>query len=72
MGSDLIGFDDARRRLRITGQSYVGVREIPVERIVGSLDRAADFDRDFRPQRRLSRARLASLAKDTDLSKYIL
>lgn len=61
MGSDLIGFDDARRRLRITGQSYVGVREIPVERIVGSLDRATDFDRDFRPQRRQSRARLASL-----------
>lgn len=61
MTSDLLGFDEARRRLRIVGQSYVGVREIPVERIVGSLDRTGDFDRDFRPRRPLSRARLASL-----------
>ena len=61
MTSDLLGFDEARRRLRIVGQSYVGVREIPVQRIVGSLDRTGDFDRDFRPRRRLSRARLASL-----------
>jgi hypothetical protein len=59
--SDLLPFDEARRRLRIIGQSYVGVREIPVERIIGSLDRSSDFDRDFRPRRSLSRARLASL-----------
>ena len=61
MTSDLLPFDEARSRLRIVGQAYIGVREIPVERIVGSLDRAADFDREFRPQRRLSRDRLASL-----------
>ena len=58
---DLLPFDEARRRLQIVGQSYLGVRAIPVARIVGSLDRNADFDRDFRPRRRLSRARLGSL-----------
>jgi hypothetical protein len=58
---DLLPFDEARRRLHVIGQSYLGVRPIPVERIVGSLDRNADFDRDFRPRRGLSRGRMASL-----------
>jgi hypothetical protein len=43
----LLPFDETRRRLRVVGRSYVGLREIPVERIVGSVDRARDFDRDF-------------------------
>jgi hypothetical protein len=52
-------FDEVRRRLKIVGQSYGGIREIPVERIVGSVDRNADFDRDFKTGR--SRSRLAAL-----------
>jgi hypothetical protein len=58
---DLLALDEIRRRLRIFGQSYLGVTEIPVAQIIGSLDRNADFDRSFRPRRRLSRGRLASL-----------
>jgi hypothetical protein len=58
---DLLAFDEVRDRLRIVGQSYAGVQAIPVARIVGSLDRTADFDRDFRPRRGLSRTRLQSL-----------
>jgi hypothetical protein len=46
---------------RVSGQAYLGVREIPLDRIVGSVDRSDDFDRGFRPRRRLSRSRLASL-----------
>jgi hypothetical protein len=57
----LIPFDEARRRLRVSRQSYLGVQEIPIDRIVGSVDRSADFDRDFRARRGLSRNRLASL-----------
>jgi hypothetical protein len=57
----LLELDDVRRRLRVVGQSYLGVRAIPVARIVGSLDHNADFDRDFRPRRGLSRGRLAGL-----------
>jgi hypothetical protein len=60
---DLLPFDETRRRLRVLGQAYVGVREIPVERIVGSVDREGDFDRDFRPRRRLSRSRLANFRR---------
>lgn len=57
----LLPFDEVRRRLRVVGQSYLGVREIPVAQIVGSVDRNADFDRDFRPRRGVSRERLARL-----------
>jgi hypothetical protein len=57
----LLPFEEASRRLRISGQSYLGIKEIPVDRIVGSVDRSADFGRDFKPRRGLSRSRLASL-----------
>jgi hypothetical protein len=57
----LLPLDEVRRRLRIVGQSYVGLREVPLERIVGSVDRSADFDRGFTARRSLSRSRLASL-----------
>lgn len=60
---DLLPLDEARRRLRIVSQSYLGVRPIPVDRIIGSLDRSTDFDRAFRPRRDVSRARLASLRR---------
>jgi hypothetical protein len=57
----LLPLDEVRRRLRITGQSHAGVREVPLDRIVGSVDRSEDFGRDFRLRRSLSRSRLAGL-----------
>jgi len=59
--SGLIPFDEARQRLRVTGHSHLGVRAIPIERIVGSVDRSKDFDRDFHARHGLSRSRLQSL-----------
>ncbi|HTP22857.1 MAG TPA: hypothetical protein VMJ65_24840, partial [Solirubrobacteraceae bacterium] len=58
---DLLPFDETRRRLRVMGQTYVGLKEIPIDRIVGSVNRELDFDRNFKPRRGLSRSRLASL-----------
>lgn len=57
----LLPLDEVQRRLRIVGQSYVGVRPVSLERIVGAVDRSADFGRDFKLRRSLSRSRLASL-----------
>ena len=57
----LLPLDEVRRRLRITGQSYAGLREVELSRIVGSVDRSADFGRDFTSRRSLSRSRMASL-----------
>lgn len=45
----LVSFDDASRRLRITGRSSAGVREIRVDWIVGSVGRSRDVSRDFSP-----------------------
>jgi hypothetical protein len=64
--SDLLPFDEASRRLAISSRSYLGVRGIPVDRIVGSVDRGEDFDREFKPRRRLSRTRLQRLRELAD------
>jgi hypothetical protein len=45
----LLSFDAVKHSLRIGGQSYMGVRTVEVAKIVGSVDRYADFDRAFMP-----------------------
>jgi len=54
----LLPFAEAGRRLRVTGQSYLGVHEIPLNRIIGSVDRSRDVDRHFKTGRGLSSSRL--------------
>jgi len=48
----LLPLKEVTGRLRVVGQSYVGIRTIPIKAIVGSVDRAVDFDRFFRPRKR--------------------
>jgi hypothetical protein len=48
----LLPLGEVTRRLRVLGQRYVGIRTIPIESIVGSVDRAVDFDRMFKPRAR--------------------
>jgi hypothetical protein len=57
----LLPLREVTSHLRILGESYVGLREIPIDRIVGSLDRSVDFDRLFRTRRRDLRRRLDAL-----------
>ena len=40
-----------------TGERRVGLKSIPLDTIVGSVDRAEEFDRDFRPRSARVRAR---------------
>lgn len=47
----LLPFDEVRRLLPYQGQHYLGMRTIPVRRIVGSVGRYQDFDRAFLPRR---------------------
>lgn len=54
---ELLPLDEVRSRLRLFEQTYVGVRPIPVDAIVGSAGRSRDFDRDFLPRRPELRAR---------------
>ena len=60
---DLLPYHKARQGLVLEGESHRGVRAVPVNRIVGSTDRARDFDRAFRPRRREAAARWQSVAR---------
>ena len=57
----LLPLRDVRRHLRVLGEHYVGMREIPTDAIVGSVDRTVDFDRFFRTRRRELKHRLDAL-----------
>jgi hypothetical protein len=58
----LLPYAEVTRRLRIRSQRYVGVEPIPLDKVVGSVDRRnADFDRSFKPMRRELRDRMRRL-----------
>jgi ParB-like nuclease domain len=48
---ELLALEDATALLRPCGQAYIGVRTIAVRAIVGTVDRAGDFDGEFLPRR---------------------
>jgi uncharacterized ParB-like nuclease family protein len=54
---DLLPFETVRQRLRLGSKSYLGVQNIPLDRIVGSLSRYKDFTRTFMPRKTSSRRR---------------
>ena len=45
----LLSFDEVRSALGAVEQSYLGMRVVPVSKIVGSVGRHRDFDRAFLP-----------------------
>ena len=48
----LLSYADVRDRVTMEGESYRGMQEVPVDNIVGSVDRFRDFDRRFCPNAR--------------------
>lgn len=48
---DLLRFDEITTKMHATGQSSKGLKNIPVNAIVGSVNRDRDFDRNFLPLR---------------------
>jgi hypothetical protein len=57
----LLELDDVERRLKPFGRRHLGVREIPLDALVGTDGRATSFTRDFRPLHAFSRDRMRSL-----------
>jgi len=47
----LIPFEEARRRLQVSGEESRGLQEIPLDAIIGSVGRYADFNRNFLPRK---------------------
>lgn len=46
----LLSYHDLRSRFKPEGEFYRGMQEVPINQIVGSLDRFRDFDRAFLPR----------------------
>src|SRR5919199_5395354 len=49
--NQLLSFDEVKDALGAVSQVYVGMREVPVAKIVGSVGRHRDFDRAFLPSK---------------------
>jgi nucleotide-binding universal stress UspA family protein len=48
---ELLQYDEITRKMHIEGLSSKGIKEIPLDSIVGSVNRYQDFDKDFLPLR---------------------
>lgn len=59
--NQLIPFDELRKRIPVTGQHYMGLRQVPTEKIVGSVGRYRDFDGAFLPRQTRTKARWMSV-----------
>ncbi len=54
---DLLPFELVRERLHLSNKYYMGLQEIPLAQIVGSVGRYEDFTRTFMPRKSNSRQR---------------
>lgn len=54
---DLLRFEEVKQRLRLRDERYLGLQEIPVEKIAGSVGRYKDFTRTFLPRTNAVRSR---------------
>jgi hypothetical protein len=61
--SEVLPFDEVVAALGFTGEKRRGLQVIPLDSIVGSVDRTRDFDRWFRPRSGRSRERWERLAR---------
>ena len=59
----LPSFNDMRSRLHLFQQTYAGLQTIDVDKIVGTVDRSDDFDRDFLPRSPQTRERWERLER---------
>ena len=59
--NELVPFDEVRKLVPMQGMHEIGLREIPLDQIVGSVGRYNDFDRAFLPRRTESRSRWISI-----------
>jgi hypothetical protein len=57
----LLSFDEVRRAARLEGQSYTGLKDVPIADIRGSVGRPNDFDASFLPVKPQMRRRWAHL-----------
>lgn len=59
--NQLLPFDEVRKYLPVHGQYDAGMKQIPLDKIVGSVGRYNDFDRAFLPRHRHTSSRWISI-----------
>jgi nucleotide-binding universal stress UspA family protein len=65
---DLFAYEDVRQKLKAKGTVSKGLRDIPLDAIVGSVGRYSDFTRSFLPRRDSGKQRWARVkAQVTDM-----
>lgn len=62
----LLSYEDVRQQLKAAGGSEVGLQDIPLDAIVGSVGRYTDFTRDFLPRSEVSAERWARIKLATE------
>jgi hypothetical protein len=60
--STLLSMDELTEGMPAVGEHYAGLQQVPVHRIVGSMDRHRDFDADFNPKCEHTRSRWTRVA----------
>ena len=66
-----MSFDEVVEALGRRGESYLGSKVIPLDAIVGSVDKVRDFDRRFRPTSGRSRERWERLSRASRTGEII-
>ncbi len=61
--NQLLAYDDIRNNLPFLGQRDIGLQEVPVSKIVGSVGRYRDFDRVFLPTQKFTAQRWINVSK---------
>ena len=64
--TDLLSYDEVLKRFRIQGQTDRGRKDIPLDKIVGSVGRYADFTADFLPRKNANAQRWARVKMATE------
>ncbi len=57
----LLSFGEVKDKIGWDTENYIGLREVPVSSIIGSVGRYHDFDREFLPVQRATRRRWTSI-----------
>lgn len=64
--NQLLPFDEVRQKLPVRGQHSLGIKQVPLDTIVGSFGRYLDFDRAFLPVQKRTKERWVAI----DIARY--
>ncbi|MEK7810057.1 MAG: universal stress protein [Chloroflexota bacterium] len=59
--TELLSYEDVSQKLKAVGSAHRGLKEIPIEKIIGSVGRYTDFTRSFLPRHDSDESRWANV-----------